>query len=187
MVMRRLLCAVLVAWLYAPIPVLGQGPIGEVQEDAEQSKAAAETGEKLACAEIGVALSIVDLLEQVVESAVCNVASDGTFGICDWTGYPRDIPRPDGPFRLVPEPEYTRLRNAANAANGKLQRTKLPNTEGWDIHEIKPVKFGGSPTDVANKVPLRRDLHRREVGPWWNKIQKEVERKLGKRPPPRCK
>lgn len=43
-----------------------------------------------------------------------------------------------------------------------------------DVHEVKPVKFDGSPTDSANKVVLPRDVHRQQVTPWWNPLQRDI-------------
>jgi toxin YxiD len=42
------------------------------------------------------------------------------------------------------------------------------------IHEIKPVKFGGSPTDPANKIPLSRPDHAK-LTVWWNRLLKELK------------
>ena len=39
-----------------------------------------------------------------------------------------------------------------------------------DIHEITPVKFGGSPTSIDNKMFLDRKFHQSKVTPFWNKI-----------------
>ena len=35
-------------------------------------------------------------------------------------------------------------------------------SQGWTLHEIQPVKFGGSPTDMANKMLLPTAEH---IGP----------------------
>lgn len=43
-----------------------------------------------------------------------------------------------------------------------------------DAHEINPGKFGGSRTDAANKVSLPRDVHRKQVTPWWNGPELEL-------------
>jgi hypothetical protein len=43
-----------------------------------------------------------------------------------------------------------------------------------DAHEINPDKFGGSRTDAANKVSLPRDVHRKQVTPWWNGPELEL-------------
>ena len=49
------------------------------------------------------------------------------------------------------------------------------NGQPVDIHEVQPVKFGGSPTDPANKVILDRTLHRQQVTPWWNQFQRNLD------------
>jgi filamentous hemagglutinin len=46
---------------------------------------------------------------------------------------------------------------------------------GMKIHGIQPVKFGGSPTDIANKFPLPTSIYRSEVTPWWNAIERNLE------------
>lgn len=60
-----------------------------------------------------------------------------------------------------------------NAVSSHLWATD-PNT-GMEIHEIQPVKFGGSPTDISNKIPLPTSVHRSEVTPWWNDMQRSIE------------
>ena len=51
-----------------------------------------------------------------------------------------------------------------------------PALAGKHVHEIKPVKFGGSPTDPANKIALDPPDHY-NVTNWWNDIQKWAEDK----------
>jgi hypothetical protein len=43
------------------------------------------------------------------------------------------------------------------------------------IHEIHPVKFGGHPTDLANKIVLPGEQHRQLNG-WWRSKQWNLER-----------
>ncbi len=43
-----------------------------------------------------------------------------------------------------------------------------------DIHEIHPVKFGGSPTDPANKILLPRTTHS-PYTTWWGRVQNKLE------------
>jgi hypothetical protein len=43
-----------------------------------------------------------------------------------------------------------------------------------DVHEIQPVKFGGSPTDPSNKIIIDSDFHNKYVTPWWNAFQKAI-------------
>jgi hypothetical protein len=92
----------------------------------------------------------------------------GEFVISDWEGYPADVPVPEGSFRIVAGEEYSEARAAANNANRAMHRAD-PSLTGKQIHEIKPVKFGGSPTDPANKVPLSPTKHA-EVTTWWNRL-----------------
>ncbi|QQN29608.1 two-partner secretion domain-containing protein [Pseudomonas syringae group genomosp. 3] len=99
---------------------------------------------------------------------------DGSFSISDWTGYPAGVPVPQGPFRLLEGTEYNAARNVANKANSALRREQGLVGQPVDVHEINPVKFGGSPTDSANKVILPRDVHRQQVTPWWNQLQKDL-------------
>lgn len=111
--------------------------------------------------------------------AVPQVATDlfpGSFSISDWTGYPAGVPKPQGPFRLVEGEEYNAARNAANKANAMIRQEQGLVGQPVDVHEINPVKFGGSPTDPANKVVLPRDVHRQQVTPWWNQLQKGLGR-----------
>ncbi len=59
--------------------------------------------------------------------------------------------------------------------NGLRQlRACAPMLDAFEIHEIHPVKFGGSPTDLANKVLIDRATHRRLVTPWWNRFQRST-------------
>jgi hypothetical protein len=103
--------------------------------------------------------------------------ADGTFSVSDWTGYPAGVPRPpEGTtYRLVSGSEYAEARRLADNANAQLRRQGVV-PQGYEIHEIVPVKYGGSPTDPANKVYLPAGTHRKEVTPWWNRLQRDLER-----------
>ncbi len=72
--------------------------------------------------------------------------------------------------------EYEAARDAANAANSALRRELDLVGEPVDIHEIQPVKFGGSPIDPANKVVLPRPFHQGEVSPWWKEMQRYIQK-----------
>ena len=89
----------------------------------------------------------------------------GEFNIIDWNAYPEGVPRPKGPVRLIDGYEYEAARKAANAANNKIRKTNKLKGKTVDVHEIKPVKVGGSPTDPANKLILDRSLHRQQTTP----------------------
>jgi RHS repeat-associated protein len=102
---------------------------------------------------------------------------EGSFPIRDWEGYPEGVPQPEGPFRLLEGQEYQTARQAANKAN-RAMHVADPSLAGKQIHEIKPVKFGGSATDAANKVPLPRPEHT-PVTNWWNKLMRDLNKKPG--------
>lgn len=70
--------------------------------------------------------------------------------------------------------EYDAARKAANQANNQIRKANNLRGQPVDVHEIKPVKFDGSPTDPSNKVILDRSLHRQQVTPWWNQLQKDI-------------
>lgn len=88
---------------------------------------------------------------------------DGTFSISELSGYPAGVALPptNSVYRLLTGTEYAEARRLANRTNAKLRR-QLDIPAG---HEIIPVKYGGSPTDLDNKVFLPRDVHRRQVTP----------------------
>ena len=100
-------------------------------------------------------------------------AAQETFEIPDWTGYPDDVPKPEGSFRLLEGEEYERAREEANKANQELHKLH-PEWDGLEIHEIKPVKFGGSPTDIANKIALAPEKHAGYTVFWNNLLRRGV-------------
>ena len=95
----------------------------------------------------------------------------GAFSIVDWSGYPGG-PRPGGPFKVLGGEEYVQARSAANVANRSLHKAD-PSTQGLSIHEIQPVKLGGSPTDPTNKVAVTYDTHIR-YNRWWYSLLSDV-------------
>jgi hypothetical protein len=48
-----------------------------------------------------------------------------------------------------------------------------------DVHEIHTVKFGGDPTDKANKIVLLRANHR-VVSDWWERQKRNLQRGIPK-------
>jgi hypothetical protein len=72
------------------------------------------------------------------------------------------MPRPSGPFRVLEGEEYQTARRAANETNAAIRAEHGLEETGEHIHEIHPVKFGGSPTDPANKMLLPASEH---IGP----------------------
>jgi RHS repeat-associated protein len=113
-------------------------------------------------------------LAQAAELANGAQAARGSFSIVDWAGYPAGVARPTGPLRLLQGSEYSAARSAANSANRALRGANPSSLAGRQIHEIQPVKFGGSPTDLANKIPLTGPEHS-AVTNWWNQFQRYLE------------
>ena len=64
----------------------------------------------------------------------------------------------------------------SNVANFKMRSANPELYKGMEIHEIHPVKFGGSPTDISNKMVLPKGFHRGTVSPWWKKLQNIIEK-----------
>jgi len=107
-------------------------------------------------------------------SAGKNVVKPGQFSIVDWQGYPAGVPKPTGPMRLIDGAEYQAAKAAKETANSKYRRENDLVGKRVDVHEIQPIKFDGSPTDLSNKVLLPRDVHVSLVTPWWNKLMRDV-------------
>jgi RHS repeat-associated protein len=101
---------------------------------------------------------------------------EGTFSLTEhaFSDYPEVLPRPEGTFRLLEGTEKEAARQAANRANKAQRRANPAAYAGKEIHEIKPVKFSGSPTDLENKIALDAGVHRREVTPWWNRLMRAL-------------
>jgi RHS repeat-associated protein len=108
------------------------------------------------------------------DDLVTNVRLDGSYDIKDWSDYPDGVPKPEGPLRLRTGQEYHDSRNVADRVNQAIHRTN-PGTKGKQIHEIQPVKHGGSPRQLENKIALSPAQHARFTT-WWNNVQRHVER-----------
>ena len=108
--------------------------------------------------------------------AVTPQLPSGSFSIADWVGYPTvaGVPKPSGPLRLLEGAEYAGARKAANSTNRSLHNTD-PSLAGKQIHEVQPVKFGGSPTHSANKIPLTPAEHSPYTN-WWNQLMRDITR-----------
>ena len=84
-----------------------------------------------------------------------------TFQIDDWSGYPDQSKIPQGPLKMIDGDEDKQARRMADSTNKKLHKLNR-EYDGLEIHEIHPVKFGGSPDDIGNKLFLTRQEHRHE-------------------------
>lgn len=62
---------------------------------------------------------------------------------------------------------------AANSANRALREADPAGYAGKEIHEIHPVKFGGNPTDPANKIALRPAQHA-SATTWWARLKRDL-------------
>lgn len=106
------------------------------------------------------------------------------FKIKNWDDYPDDyVPKPDENkiWKILEGDEYNQARKEANKVNGKTRKNDPSLKEDkLEIHEVEPVKFGGSPTDEINKVYVQSKVHRKYVTPWWNKVRDAVKKELGK-------
>lgn len=121
------------------------------------------------------AVKLLGVFSRSTKSVQVDV-KPGEFSIYDWNGYPAGVPKPTGPFRLLEGAEYGAARDAANSANRALRKDLNLVGQKVDIHEIQPIKFNGSATDSANKVVLDRTIHRQQVTPWWNTLQRALEK-----------
>ena len=102
----------------------------------------------------------------------CLKNADGTVDIDDWSEYPEELIHPEGPFIVLEGDAYATARNQANNSNRKLHRM-YQYLKGLQIHEILPVKFGGNPVDIDNKVALTPKQHA-QFTVFWNRILKEL-------------
>lgn len=96
--------------------------------------------------------------DEVLVHNGCTKNADGTYTIDDWSDYLDGLPHPEGPFNVLEGNDYATARKEANKANAKLHRL-YAYLKGLQIHEVLPVKFGGSPTDIDNKVALTAEQH----------------------------
>jgi len=84
----------------------------------------------------------------------------------------------NSPVELISDELYQERLREKNNANRKLHLTD-PEAAGKDIHEIKPVRFGGSPTDRTNKIYLDPKDHKKCTR-YWNKLQNDIKIQLSK-------
>jgi hypothetical protein len=99
--------------------------------------------------------------------------AEGSFSIFNWQGYPTWGTKPEGPFRMLEGEEYLTARTIANKTNAAIHRA-APYLKSLQIHEITPVKFGGSPTDATNKLFLETREHM-EYTNFWNNIMRNLK------------
>lgn len=69
--------------------------------------------------------------------------------------------------------EYQAARAAANAANRSLRAQTPGMNPTLEVHEVQPVKFGGSPTSPANKAILTESMHD-AYSAWWSRLLRDL-------------
>ena len=110
--------------------------------------------------------------EQPLSEGGANFA-EGSFSVFNWKGYPAGGEKPTCPFRLLEGAEYKTARNLANKTNAAIHKDN-PQLKGLQIHEIQPVKFGGSPTDMSNKIFLTPSQHSQYTN-FWNSLMRNIK------------
>jgi RHS repeat-associated protein len=120
---------------------------------------------------LGAAIKFAPMLGDAFAPSAADMA-DGTFTPL-FDGYPGG-PRPPGPVRLISDAEQELARKSADSANASLRRAARTELKGYQIHEVHPVKFGGSPTSIQNKVFLTQPMHS-QYTTWWNALQAWAE------------
>lgn len=112
---------------------------------------------------------------------VHNACRKVNMNAIDWSDYPSHIvPKPKGSLQFLDGAEYNEALRLKNLENSKLRKGDPIAYKGFDIHEIQPVKFGGSPIDITNKLKVPTPLHQKYVTPWWNRLQRMIEKNPAK-------
>jgi len=73
--------------------------------------------------------------------------------------------------------EYKQARKLGNSINSELHREFPELLRGFQIHEINPIKFGGSPFNLSNKMILTRSEHTL-YNTFWFRLQRSIEKKI---------
>ena len=99
---------------------------------------------------------------------------DGSFSVSNWEGYPSGGVKPEGPFRLLEGQEYSNSRDLANSTNSAIRKADPESFRGLQIHEIHPIKFGGNPTNMSNKILLTPAEHAQYTN-FWNSMMRGIK------------
>ena len=113
--------------------------------------------------------------QQVGPASGGGGVKEGSFSVIDWGNLPEHL-QPTGPLNLLPtgSDELIAAQRAKALSNDTLRDSLDLNGVPMDIHEIQPMKFGGSPTALENKTLLPRDVHQQIVTPFWNQLQRDI-------------
>jgi RHS repeat-associated protein len=132
-------------------------------EEAKETSAGTQSNEA--------ATSSTDDTDAATENAI-NL--DGSFSITKekMATFPDPALKPSEKLKVLQGQEYLKARATANNENAKIHRSD-PSSKGKEIHEKDSVKFGGSPTNPANKVQLTPKAHK-EITTWFNQLLREI-------------
>jgi filamentous hemagglutinin len=75
-------------------------------------------------------------------------------------------------IRILSGEEYTAARSDANAENARVAKADGPFSP-MEIHEIKPVQFGGDPVSHSNKTLIFNQKHW-VVSKWWAQLARDL-------------
>lgn len=106
------------------------------------------------------AISMANIVPVPTGQGIRGSDISGDFSDIDFSEYPTEggVPQPTGDFRVLEGEEYKQALKEKNAANTAMHKEDA-SIAGKDLHEVHPVKYGGSPTDPANKIALERATH----------------------------
>lgn len=118
-----------------------------------------------------------DLSEADLEEINVPVTVSYSLAPWAWDFYPALLEKPLAPLTMIKGEAYEVARKSTNKSNRSI-RAKSPewSKAEWnhEVHELHPVKFGGSPTAAENKVVIPAEVHY-EFTAWWNDLQKNIE------------
>ncbi len=161
----------------SPLVEIATGKSVESDFNIEKSRVVSGAESAMMFLPIGkIAGTVAKTAERVGFETLAKVETsfaEGTFSVFNWKGYPAGGVKPTGPFRLLEGEEYTTARNLASKTNAALHKAN-PRLKGLQIHEIHPVKFGGNPTNMANKISLTPTQHA-EYTNFWNSLMRNLK------------
>ena len=72
-------------------------------------------------------------------------------------------------LKIIDGNAYDIARKSANNFNSSLRRSNPEFFKDLQIHEIQPIKFNGSPTNLSNKLFLAQPEHAKFTN-YWNAL-----------------
>jgi RHS repeat-associated protein len=113
------------------------------------------------------------LLKLIKKPPAVKYSWGGEFMLFNWKGYPKNRPQPKGTLNYIDDAKYQPNRKLANDENARIKEAAKLNTVWSEVHEIKPVRFGGDPIDPGNKEVLSPPEHW-EVSAFWRDVQRWI-------------